>query len=169
MVITSLKTKIKYIVKWEYEGFSYAIPVVYKNIQKKFLFLKRNTFKKVWEGNSKHAIEAEKMLPPEMIEWFKEAVNQYEEYTIAWSKAKIYEILSNIYPDSGVNFSNLSDIKNGRTTASSGMTSLIKLVTPEVEAILMDILNDKSKTKAILNINSDNEAIAKFSQYIIKN
>lgn len=144
MVITSLKTNIKYAVQWEPHGYSYAIPMVYKPVLKTFLFFEWTTLKRVWKGPTRCCLQAEKMLPPKMIEWFKQAVIEYENYIEEWSKSKLYEILSSLF-------------------------DLEKIIIKPHESILLEILNDKSKTKALLYMKSEDDVIAKFAQYIIKN
>ena len=75
-----------YIVKWGYEGISYAVPKVYR--KKKVKFLPITTNKKVWKGHARACISAEKMHPKEMEDWFQESVDDYESYIKAWSSWK---------------------------------------------------------------------------------
>ena len=72
----------EYRVKWQPAGFSYAVPVV--RIKKKIPFLPMSRWIKVWEGGAKPYLSAEKALPDEIREWFKGAVNEYEQYEEKW-------------------------------------------------------------------------------------
>ena len=63
-------------------GWSYAVPVVY--VKRKFLLL-FTIRKKVWEGKAISRRTAEKMHREPLLEWFKSAVNEYEEYKDSWN------------------------------------------------------------------------------------
>jgi len=71
-----------YIVKCEPHGWRFAIACVY---------IKGGGFlglfdKFVWEGPTRFIVEAEKMYPDKMKEWFTAAIEEYENYKTAWEK-----------------------------------------------------------------------------------
>ena len=73
----------KYIVKYQVYGTSYAVPVVYIEQKRRFLFGVK--LKQLWIGGRERPYSyAERMLPATMKEWFDGAVYEYEEYEKAW-------------------------------------------------------------------------------------
>jgi hypothetical protein len=78
-----------YYVDWEPRGWSYAVPIVKKEV-KLFGFFPHKKF--LWRGPSKPHIHAEKLHPKEIIEWYTRAVQEYEEYVKAWSSSEQKEM-----------------------------------------------------------------------------
>lgn len=72
----------EYNVCWERSGWSYAVPIVY--VRKKFSIF--SYWSKAWEGKCKTAKTASQLTPKPMVEWFNEAVYDYEKYVAEWEK-----------------------------------------------------------------------------------
>lgn len=70
----------EYEVRWRTTSWSFANAHVF--IRVKFLWFKR--LKHVWEGTQRYLFEAEKMLPKDMVYWFEQSVEEYENYKISW-------------------------------------------------------------------------------------
>lgn len=76
-----------YQVKWEAAGFSFAVPIV--SIRRTGFWRLFSPWKKVWEGDSRPYLIAEKMHPEQIKQWFTSAVYQYEAFKSAWEKENL--------------------------------------------------------------------------------
>jgi len=75
------KSGMKYVVKYQGAGWSYAQIIVFT--MERCLWFRY--LHKVWTGSRTESILfADKLLPQAMERWFQEAVDEYEEYVIAW-------------------------------------------------------------------------------------
>lgn len=73
-----------YRVKWQTTGWGYAVPTVC--IKRKLFGLPISYWKRVWDGDAENRLDAEKMLPTEMEQWFQDAVDEYEKNIEGWEK-----------------------------------------------------------------------------------
>lgn len=73
----------EYRVRWRKAGFSFAIAVVYA---RRPVFGRFFIWRKVWDrSTARYRLEAERMLPKDMREWFLEACLDFERYESAWA------------------------------------------------------------------------------------
>ncbi len=77
----------EYIVKWASYGLSYAQAIVYQERSRWGLRWNKklhSTCSNPWSSFCITWVEADRMYPNRMIEWFEHAVKEYEDYTDAW-------------------------------------------------------------------------------------
>jgi hypothetical protein len=78
-------------------GYSYAEAFVRVRVVHRIFFglIKVSTFKKVWKSSGKFGSikmnEVEKAHPEQLRDWYKDVVDEYERYKVAWERDQACE------------------------------------------------------------------------------
>jgi hypothetical protein len=81
----------EYECRWRRDGYAWAIVEIYADSSCLFGLIKYKECVSMGKsfGRPKRLYVAQEMLPHEMRDWFRHAVDEYERYTEEWSKESI--------------------------------------------------------------------------------